>query len=74
MLVNQNIAHNHRFTLIFFVPLVLSRITCQSPPIGPLSPRPGDGSSVEVDGSGVVGDGSPWRVMVLVWWVVVVVR
>ena len=38
VLVNQNIAHNHRFTLIFFVPLILSRITCQSPPSDPCPP------------------------------------
>ena len=38
VLVDQNLAHNHRFTLIFLVPLILSRITRQSPPIGPLSP------------------------------------
>ena len=32
---NQNLAHNHRFTLLFFVHLILSPITRQSPPIEP---------------------------------------
>ena len=32
VLVNQNKAYNHRFTLIFLVPLILSQITRQSPP------------------------------------------
>ena len=40
VLVKQNIAHNHRFILIFFVPLILSRITRQSPPCQNLYGQP----------------------------------